>query len=354
MADVNFDELDTGYEPPAPARRPSRLPMLAGAAISLGLLAAGGHWAYQNAMRSLHGIPVIKAEPGPMRIAPENPGGEVAAHQGLSVNDVAAVGVATPLPDQIALAPRPDELAVEDTPGLAPEPPAALVTPTDSPTAQPIVPAPDALPDPLFVAPAPGPAADGPSLAETAPGFAPPTSLSVEPAEPEAAPAADPVAAAQALADALANGATPLAPVVAEPAPEPVIDAPVVPGGIGKSLRPAPRPGGRTVAAAPDGVAAALALATTEIDPTTLSPGTRLVQFGAFDTADEARAHWDKLAGQFGELLTGKGRVIQSAESGGRTFYRLRAHGFSDEADARRFCSAITTEGPECIPVALR
>ncbi|MFD1809072.1 SPOR domain-containing protein [Gemmobacter lanyuensis] len=38
----------------------------------------------------------------------------------------------------------------------------------------------------------------------------------------------------------------------------------------------------------------------------------------------------------------------------GRTFYRLRAQGFSDEADARRFCAAITAEGAECIPVTLR
>jgi hypothetical protein len=46
--------------------------------------------------------------------------------------------------------------------------------------------------------------------------------------------------------------------------------------------------------------------------------------------------------------------VIQSAESGGRTFYRLRAEGFADEDDARRFCAAITAEGPDCIPVAVR
>ena len=41
--------------------------------------------------------------------------------------------------------------------------------------------------------------------------------------------------------------------------------------------------------------------------------------------------------------MVGKLRVIQTAESGGRTFYRLRAAGFADEADARRFCSASTS-----------
>ena len=130
---------------------------------------------------------------------------------------------------------------------------------------------------------------------------------------------------------------------------------PVVPGGVGASLRPMPRPA--TIAPpapSPDAIATAIAAATKEIDASTLPSGTRLVQFGAFDSEDEARAAWDKIAGQFGELMAGKGRVIQSATSGGRTFYRLRAEGFGDEADARRFCSALTAENTDCIPVTLR
>ena len=43
--------------------------------------------------------------------------------------------------------------------------------------------------------------------------------------------------------------------------------------------------------------------------------------------------------------------VVQPAESGGRTFYRLRAHGFDGEDDARRFCSAFVSENAVCIPV---
>ena len=64
-----------------------------------------------------------------------------------------------------------------------------------------------------------------------------------------------------------------------------------------------------------------------EVDPATLKPGTRLVQFGAFDSPDQAKEHWGKLSATFGELMVGKAQVIQSAESGGRTFYRLRAEG---------------------------
>jgi hypothetical protein len=67
-----------------------------------------------------------------------------------------------------------------------------------------------------------------------------------------------------------------------------------------------------------------------------------------------ARAEWDRLSVRLGDLLEGKSRVVQRAESGGRTFYRLRAVGFEDLADARRFCSALQAEKAECIPVVTR
>ena len=57
---------------------------------------------------------------------------------------------------------------------------------------------------------------------------------------------------------------------------------------------------------------------------------------------------------RFGDYLNGKDRIVQTAESGGRTFYRLRAHGFADLSDARRFCSALVAEGADCIPVVTR
>ena len=99
---------------------------------------------------------------------------------------------------------------------------------------------------------------------------------------------------------------------------------------------------------------AALGAGSAEVDVASLPAGTRLVQLGAFDNEDQARGEWDRLAARFGDLMVGKSRVVQSAQSGGRTFYRLRAHGFDGEDDARRFCSALVAENAECIPVALR
>jgi hypothetical protein len=56
----------------------------------------------------------------------------------------------------------------------------------------------------------------------------------------------------------------------------------------------------------------------------------------------------------FSVFLVGLSRVVQKATSGGRVFYRLRAMGFADLSDARRFCSALVAEGADCIPVVTR
>ncbi|MFN4173394.1 MAG: SPOR domain-containing protein, partial [Pseudorhodobacter sp.] len=75
---------------------------------------------------------------------------------------------------------------------------------------------------------------------------------------------------------------------------------------------------------------------------------------GAYDSVETARQEWDRLGARFGDLLIGKSRIVQAAQSGGRTFYRLRANGFADEADQRRFCSALLSEQAACIPVTVR
>ena len=88
----------------------------AGAITSIALVLGVGIWGYKLAVRDVSGIPVVRAMEGPMRVAPQEPGGEVAAHTGLSVNEVAAEGSAAQLPDQMVLAPRPIDLSAEDQP----------------------------------------------------------------------------------------------------------------------------------------------------------------------------------------------------------------------------------------------
>ena len=79
----------------------------------------------------------------------------------------------------------------------------------------------------------------------------------------------------------------------------------------------------------------------------------RLAQLGAFETEEAAKSAWNKLALEYGALFTGKGQVIQAAESAGRNFYRLRAEGFETDADTRGFCAALSTD-MQCVPVTIR
>lgn len=300
------------------AAKVQRTVNIAGALTSLALVVGLGIWGYKLAVRDVNGVPVIQAMEGPMRIAPVDPGGEIADNQGLAVNDVAEAGVATPPPDKLILAPRPMELAAEDSSGLA-GPMQPGLTEASAPTGI-VTPSPDLA---LAAAP-PTESAD-------------PTEVAIDAALAEALGEVPDVAQADPVAVTAADAA---APMIDEPAPE---------GAILASIRPKARPGSRAETAAPEEMATLPAA--NEIDPATIIPGTRLVQFGTFNSADEARAAWAVLQGRFGELMTEKAMVVQPAESGGRTFYRLRAHGFDGEDDARRFCSVFVAQDATCIPV---
>ena len=111
------DQDDYGY--PATDRVPGnflRMINLAGAATSLALVIGVAVWGYKLAVRDVNGVPVIRALAGPARMAPLDPGGELADHQGLAVNAIAAEGAAAKPAERLALAPRPIELAPEDQP----------------------------------------------------------------------------------------------------------------------------------------------------------------------------------------------------------------------------------------------
>jgi SPOR domain len=272
---------------------------LAGAAVSVALVVGLAIWGYRLAVRDVSGVPVVRALEGPIRVAPESPGGEIADYQGLAVNEVAAVGTASTPPERLMLAPRPVELAPDDAPGLGP----LTVPDTDAVVEQ-----------------------------------------SVERAL-EPGPIAEPVGTEDAIAMALAEA-------LADDDGAALQDPNLPDGAIARSLRPAARPGS-TLGGVAD-VASSSAVEITEVDPTTLQPGTRLVQFGVYGTRDAARAEWVRLQTRAGDLMGAKAMVIEAATSAGEEFYRLRAHGFADETEARRFCSAMLTDIPDCIPVALR
>lgn len=305
MADMHYARPEPG---PERAKFIVRLTNLTGAALSLALLAGVGVWGTKMVMRDVSGVPVVRATEGPMREAPADPGGDAAANQGLAVNAVAAEGTAAAPADRLVLAPPPLELSLEDVAPLTQAEEAA------------------------------------------------PRAEMAEP-EPQAAPEEVQNASMLALADQIAAGATPMAPLEEEVTGADAVEVPDAEEVAGaQAVRPRARPAALT--SVPEAIALAVAAAQSapsdEVDADTIPLGTRLAQLGAFDSAEVARAEWDRLAGRFGDFLDGKQRVIQRAESGGRTFYRLRAMGFADLGDARRFCSALVAERAECIPVVTR
>ncbi len=300
MADFTFDGGSAsrwGTDEVAEHTRVTEWLNWAGALLSLALIVGLGVWGWQLMKRDVSGVPVVQALEGPMRVAPEDPGGQPPEHQGLAVNRIAAEGTAEPPVETIVLAPSPLTLTDEDKPA------AQLVQETS--------------PEPL------GPVSPAVSDSED-------IQLTATPAN------ATDMAVAEALASIEAGDL--------QISNEEIVAAPE-PGGLARSPLPKARPLQVTNVAA---------LSSQPDAGTAIPAGTRLVQLGAFENAELAEAAWTKTEGQFGDYMVGKSKVIQAAETGGLTFYRLRASGFADLADARRFCSVLVAGNANCIPVVQR
>ncbi|KIC20796.1 SPOR domain-containing protein [Leisingera sp. ANG-Vp] len=318
------------YAAPAGLRaRFSRTLSLLGAAASIALVAGVGFWGYKLVMRDVSGVPVVRAAEGPMREQPANPGGTQADHQGLAVNAVAAQGSAEAPAERLTLAPAAIELTEDDKPlpQLAAE----------------------AAPEELPAAPAEPQAPAAPGVSEDA--VASFQNGDIDALVAELAREAETLSAAvpaSAPAPAIVQP-EPLQPALAAASVSPaLLNAP----GVKVSLRPSARPA--RFSPAPAAAAPAASAATVDVDPATLAAGTRLAQLGAYESPEVARAEWDRIQARFPDYLSSKQRVIQRAESGGRTFYRLRAMGFAGLSDARRFCSALVAGNADCIPVTTR
>lgn len=285
-----------------------------GAVVSVSLVAGLLVWGGELFMRDVSGVPVVRAIEGPARVAPERPGGETVAYQGLAVNAVAEQGAEEALPERLVLAPPPLSLDDEVVPsttlrdaveGSASEDMATLDEPMAPDDAQ----------------------ADGDEE--------------------------DPMIAA-AMRSATSAASRDITQDDVQDTAEATQDAPVSGPGPRRSPRPAARPEHDLVAQATATATATTSQRQVEVEAGTLDAGTRLVQVGAFDAAEQARDEWRRLARRFDVHLQDKQRVIQSTRQSGRDFFRLRVHGFADDAEARRFCAVLIAEDEDCIPVLLR
>ena len=279
-----------------------------GAALSLFLLAGAIGWSYQLIVRDVNQIPVVRAQLGPLRVAPDNPGGLTAANQGLSVTQL-AVNEKPLLSNEIYLAPAAEILNEENLASKVTEEyesnkvdGAIEIKEVNAENSMNL----EALPDQKEVD---SRSSDVGVLSKAA--------FSQKKLEIENAVS---------LALSITN----------EP---------------DKSLswlRPKIRP----VGFYRNGNITEDQIVSNEPMPK-LPIGSAVVQLGAFDSKSLAESEWQRFEKILGSILIPKKMVIQKAESGGKIFYRLRASGFSDISDARQFCTAISDK-VACIPVVTR
>lgn len=281
-----------------------------GALLSVSLVAGLGVWGYKLTMRDVTEVPVVRAIEGPLRVQPDDPGGETAAHQGLAVNEVQASGAVETPSDRVVLAPEPVKLTSEDLAISLDRP-----KPRDTTLAGNTVNLVDMIAEDTIV---------------------------------DTAEAINNAVKAAVAEDAASPSAKKLA---------------KMPG-----VKRSPRPRAR-ITSQDQVVATAVSTSTMndadatlvsknsldiDIDPALITAGTRLVQLGAFDDRASAIKEWDFIVDRHGDLIDGRKRFIQQAESGGRSFYRLRMVGFENLGDSRRLCSAMLARGTPCIPVTSR
>ena len=279
-----------------------------GAALSLFLLAGAIGWSYQLIVRDVNQIPIVRAQLGPLRVAPDNPGGLTAANQGLSVTQL-AVNEKPLLSNEIYLAPAAEILNEENL--------ALKVTEEDESNK-----------------------VDG--------AFEIKEVNAENRINLEALPDQKEVDSRSNDVGVLSKAAFSQKKIEIENAVSLALSITNEPDKSLSWLRPKIRP----VGFYRNGNITEDQIVSNEPMPK-LPIGSAVVQLGAFDSKSLAESEWQRFEKILGSILIPKKMVIQKAESGGKIFYRLRASGFSDISDARQFCTAISDK-VACIPVVTR
>ncbi len=234
-------------------------------------------------------LPVILAEPEPIKSRPESPGGLDVPHRDkLVLNE---------------LSPDPEKPLVER---LLP-PPETPKPPQPSPTAD-------------------VPMAEPPVESEAASEPPEPFTPAPEPPEPAAPPPAppEPVASVPAPPEPAAAAPEPAEPATSAPAAE--TTAPPAP----------PAPAVQTAARTPSGAPS----------------GAYVVQLAALRARDSARPAWARLQKAHPMFLGDKELTIQEVDLGERgIFYRVQAGFFPDRAGASALCQALKARQQDCLVV---
>jgi hypothetical protein len=279
-----------------------------GAALSLSLLVGALVWSYQLIIRDINQIPIVRAQLGPLRVAPDDPGGLTAANQGLSVTQL-AVSEKPLLSNEIRLAPEAEILNAEH---LVSQVTQKVKSNKD---------------DGAFEIKEVK-AENSINLLEVSNEIGVDTNSKDEVVSSQAVFSQKKIEIENAVSRALAISDFSAASLT--------------------SLRPKIRP----ISSRRNDINTENQVANNE-PIYNLPLGSAVVQLGAFESKNLAKSEWQRFENLLGSILISKKMIVQKAESGGKTFYRLRASGFDDISDARQFCTAISDK-VACIPVVTR
>ena len=262
---------------------------------------------HQSPGAGANGVPpLVKAEPGPTKVKPDNPGGQDIPFQDSTVYERLS-------PTQNGQKPVVEKLLPP------PEEPATRAPPAPPPTAE----ASNALPPPP------------PQEAQAVPPLPPPSQETAAPLPPTI-DAGAPTALAPTPGSIVIQPPPPPQPKVAQAAPPAAKPAPA------EAKKPEPTSIAALIAEAGPAAPAA---------PKTSSGGGGYhLQLSAVRSADAVPAEWVRLKRHYPELagLTSSTHKIDTADKG--TFYRVEA-GPLDEAAAKSTCNRLRGQGLGCIVV---
>lgn len=327
-------------EPPQPARGGRRI--VVGAVLAIAIFGGFGAIAWVAYNRGFYSAsdelaPLVRADDGPTRRRPADPGGLDIPDQDKLVFERLSPGQAQTGVER--LLPEPEEPLPLPDPAPAPS---AADSPEQSLTAtvQP-------LPEPPGQPSAGAPAVDGEldleaviaAVSEDLPVPPAPPEIPAEVAvdEPPAPP--EPEAVAEAPPEAPTPEAVEQPIVAAAPPPEPE-PAPT-------EVESLPLPESEESAAV---VPANGADPAPEPAPASAGDGWR-IQLAAVRDEGGAAAEWKRLQGKHPQLLGALALSIQRADLDAGTFFRIQAGPLSDQAAARQRCADLATAGQDCLVV---
>lgn len=273
-----------------------------GAVLALAILMGLGVWFYGLGTRDVADVPIIRAAAEPAKVRPADPGGMVTPHQQIASYEAAKVQPASVNAAVLAPAipaPRAEDVAMSR---LAVERPV----------------------------PASRPAPEEPVLREET------AEVAREPAAPEP----------QQIAAINPETVTDEAPVAEQSAPAPR----PAPGGTANAPRLSPVAPSR-----PRDLKARMKAASQKAEKSAESlvsqaAASRVqIQLAADPDEIAMRLQWERVLKANRDVLRDKALAIQTTQSGGTTFYRLRVGPFRDAAEAKGVCQALRARGQDCI-----